>query len=228
VGDKSWIFPVANPTNGGGVLFRCANFILSATNGGVNANGAGFAGGWYQAGKGPGGSVRGGGGYGGVGGAYAAGYPGGPVYGTSTGMLFCGSGGGGADARATLEGGSGGGLVWIEVSNAVRVDGTLSANGFRNSNYGGGGSGGGIAIRCIRFDGASSASIVAAGGMGGAGSVGSGGGGGRVRITRATRHDTFAGDVSASGGLGGYQNGNTGSVVRVDSPCPGGTLIQLR
>ena len=225
---NSWIYPYSHSTNGGSALIRAANVNIRA-GGGIDANGRG-----YTRKNGPGkgatsdaaSTACGGGGYGGRGGGTnVLGSGGGGVNGMTNAPLSPGSGGGG-----TSDGISGGGLIRIEASGTVTLDGTLSANGgsdnYAGSNVaGGGGSGGGIYVLCTAFSGGGSGILRANGADGDTYSAytGGGGGGGRIAIwagvpeaeralylggdtneaVRAATHKNFDGNVYVNPGTGG-------------------------
>jgi hypothetical protein len=187
VGPSSWIYPYAHETDGGGVLFRVGSLDIAA-NGGVNANAKGFAdnkgygkGSWYyRSGVGGWGS---GGGYGGKGGGGVREggviLQGGATYGTTNAPTLPGSGGARRVAAAR-----GGGLVRIEAKDAVRMNGTITANGAScygaSNDGGGGGSGGGIFLAGRTVEG--SGLLSAKGGNRTTGNASGGGGGGRVAV----------------------------------------------
>jgi hypothetical protein len=221
---NSWIYPYSHSTNGGSALIRAANVNIRA-GGGIDANGRG-----YTRERGPGkgttsGAIMasGGGGYGGRGGSTNV--SGGGVYGSTNAPLSPGSGGGGSTAGI-----SGGGLIRIEASGTVTLDGNLSANGgsdnYGDSNVaGGGGSGGGIYVLCAAFNGGENGILRANGANGDTFSTytGGGGGGGRIAIwagvleaertlylggdtngaVRAATHKNFDGNVYVNPGTGG-------------------------
>jgi len=187
VGPSSWILPAASFTNGGAVRFR-ADDIVVAANGGFNAEGHGWAGGWdnvrksgYGPGAGPCNVYGSGGGYGGRGGDAwentAWGLAGGSPYGSSNAPVEPGSGGG---CYSTGYGGHGGGVIWLEALNSVTLNGTLNANGGTAGYYSGGGSGGGIFVWTPRFSGSASGRLSANGSNGG--NNGGPGGGGRIAV----------------------------------------------
>ena len=141
----------------------------------------------------------------------------------------------GGNSGTDLVGGTGGGLIRIQASDNVTLNGLLTANAqdgwsSGSSRFGGGGSGGGIFITCARFTGTATGLMKADGGAGltnivngtGAG----GGGGGRIAIwqgvpqsimtqyiangvypgiIRSNALDGYAGALSVSGGTG-YTN----------------------
>ena len=222
LGTNSWIYPVSDPYNGGSVWFH-AQSVTIATNAGFNASTYGYAGGntaldGYGPGHGKGAaSSVGGGGYGGTGGfAVATTY--GWTYGSSNAPVDPGSGGGGLAGHGA--GGSGGGLVHLEVDNTLTLNGTIRADGQNASAAdwgGGGGSGGGIYIRCVRFGGVAPI-LSAVGGYGGYNYCG-GGGGGRIAIWRSA--DMFSTITTNVGGGSGLVFGATGTVVWGTRSAPG-------
>ena len=180
---NSWIYPLASIYDGGSPRFQVKDLAISA-GGGINADYFGYAGGGAaQIGYGPGGgagssSHGGGGGHGGRGGQSDTPALGGPANDATNAPIQPGSGGGGASAGTV--GGAGGGLVRIQASGTVTIDGTVTANGAQPANWGGGGAGGGIYISCATFGGSSTGLLSATGGAHG-GSSG-GGGGGRIAL----------------------------------------------
>jgi hypothetical protein len=227
IGAGSWIFPVSEPTNGGSALFLLSNLAV-ASGGGFDANQSGFAGGggatWVTGfGYGGGGysaSMGGGGGYGGAGGNPTRG---GVVYGDSNAPAYPGSGGGrGNNTVNTRSGGSGGGLIRVQTTGAVVLDGTLTANG-RSSTYGAGaGSGGGVYLRCRTLSGAGA--IRANGGTATTQNSAASGGGGRVAVGAVNR-SAFSGSALAQAGTGGTYNGAEGTVVWLAGPRSGALMV---
>jgi hypothetical protein len=235
VAGNAWVYPVSDPTNGASPLFSAGNVrIEGGTQGGFNATGAGFAGGAGTNGFGPGFGPGGpypnmpygpgcGAGYGGRGGCGGYGVDwagvGGITYGSSNAPVQPGSGGGGT-TTVSWRGGRGGGLVRIEAIGTVALNGSILADGSRAGSSGslaGGGSGGGIYIRCHRLSGGSQGLLRANGADAWTGSVwnGGGGGGGRIAVWRAQ---------DATGGqLGREARGGTHD----DSRCVGkpGTIV---
>ncbi len=183
VSGSSFIYPHSHPTNGASVHISAKSFVVDDADSGVNANGLGFAGAQvtltdgFGPGHGKGTTYPGGGGYGGKGGGenpedYGA------VYGHAVAPLFPGSGGGGSNVPA----GNGGGLIRIDCSGDVVVNGKLLANGTNGSgwHYIGCGSGGGVFISCKTFSGTG---IIQADGHGSTSiRLGGGGGGGRIAV----------------------------------------------
>jgi hypothetical protein len=211
-----------------GVYLRAVNVNI-ATNGKINGDSLGFAGGVnYLAGNGPGRTLSsvngstGGAGYGGRGGAGSS-TAGGATYGDSNAPAFPGSGSG-ADHGG---GRAGGGYVRLEAANRLTVDGTITVNGLVAQNRGGGGSGGGVFLKCLTFAGIGS--ITANGGSGELVNYLSGpGGGGRIAVWGVYRRD----NPVMMTALAGVQNIGTGpaeagTVVWRQLPIPG-TIILVR
>jgi hypothetical protein len=164
--------------------------------GGGNAQGIGaiYSSGGYTYG--------GGGGHGGYGGAGAySNAIGGHTYDSASAPVALGSVGGGANP-ATF-GGTGGGVIVLNVLGTLDVDGTITANGTGGyGNAGGGGSGGSISLTAGMISGGG---VVTANGGAGANSLGGGGGGGRIAIIATT--NLFAGAVNCYGGVGANPGG---------------------
>lgn len=234
----SWILPVSNPTNGGSPLFRAQNIIVglppTGTNCGFWAVQGGFRGGGgnRQKGYGPGGGGdQGGGGYGGRGGHPTTG---GPAYGVSNAPVHCGSGGGreGTTTRYAYAGGSGGGLIWLEITNRLVLYGQLNATGGIGTDPDGGarrpgaGAGGGIWVQCRRIEG--TGAFWADGGRARTTYTCGSGGGGRIAVIGPKRAD-FGGTLSAQGGRAktGYE-GDAGTIYWEERPAMTGTIISIR
>jgi hypothetical protein len=230
VGSQSELFLYSSQTNGGSYRILCGDLVIR-TNGGVYANGAGFAGGRNSSGLGYGGGRYSGGGHGGYGGAYDIDNLGrGAAYGASNRVVHCGSGGGAGDSLARYQNsaGFGGGLIWIEAVNGMTVDGAIQASGGAGGvNYSSGGAGGGIYLACRRWAGRATGQVRANGGSSGGG-TGGGGGGGRIHIRRRVIYDTYAGAYSVTGGNGVYEDGAAGTVYLEELPGAGGTLLIVR
>ncbi len=130
---------------------------------------------------------------------------GGLAYGSQTSPTTYGSGGGTYSTYSI--GGTGGGIIRLNVTGNLQVDGRISANGGNGSGTGGGGGAGG-SIWVMSGILAGSGSITANGGNG-VDSIGGGGGGGRIAIYPAAT--LFGGTISAYGG-GGANWGGAGTV----------------
>lgn len=163
----------------------CDAFVL-ASGGALNADGLGYN---YQQGPGKAanvGSTGGpGAGHGGHGGAGMT-LLGGIAYGAITEPTTAGSGSGKTTNKTGVPGG---GVIRIEASGAVTLDGTVSANGLDGQYYGfgrhsGGSAGGSIWISCETLS-ATGGSVLATGGQGqesGSYSASGAGAGGRIAI----------------------------------------------
>jgi len=186
-----WIVCSNLTVNTGGVIAANLAGYRGGHDTGATVNGAGPGGG---SGGAVGGAPGAGGGYGGIGGS--APYivsgslnsiaTGGVIYGSASAPLMPGSGGGSIN-QATIYAGYGGGLIIINASGLVQVNGTVSAVGGTYINHGGAGagSGGGINIACNQFRG--TGTITADGGPGNTGSNGgASGGGGRIAVVYDT------------------------------------------
>jgi hypothetical protein len=225
--NSSWIYPVSHSTDGGSPKFIVQNLTISGTNSGFNASYAGF-----QGGTGPGtgsigsGAWYGGGGYGGKGGL-GNGTPGtgGASYGSSNAPILPGSGGGKSNGKY------GGGVIWIEATRQITLDGTLATYGGNVSDGTGAaaGAGGGIYINCQTLAG-TNAILQANGGSGGSYLAGCGGGG-RVAIWRVPRFEiatTSTWSVAVNTGSGTY-TGGVGTVCWEELPGPPmGTVLVLK
>jgi hypothetical protein len=234
IGPGSWIYPYSHSTNGGSVLFRMRDLLIS-TNGGFNAIGRGYA-----TSQGPGKGIThisraGGGGYGGKGGRGQLLDNGGPSYGSTNVPIAPGSG----STTYNASGGRGGGSVRIEAARNVEVNGAITAKGggkIGATYNGGGGSGGGIFLQCASLGGAG---ILNADG-GNAGPDHGAGGGGRIALV--TKSDTLTGEtpgtnlvyagsangrVSVLGGTVGYQAGTNGTFYLFVIPPVKGTIITV-
>ncbi len=199
----------SDPTNGGSAYFSVGALRLDQ-GAQINTTGKGYAGGAGGNGWGPGGGTNatGGGGYGGRGGDVTKG---GGIYGLSHAPVLPGSGGGGNT------GGRGGGLVRINATGAMTLNGGIYANGSNGVTAGAGGSGGGIFLTASSFTPASG-TLTANGGSGATASYGGGGGG---RIAMLARSDGFVGHLSVTNGGSGVYTGAVGSIHR---GLTGGTL----
>jgi len=140
---------------------------------------------------------------------------GGNAYDSTTSPTTSGSGGGQLSPYSI--GGAGGGVIPLNVSGTLQVDGLISANGGNGSGSGGGGgSGGSIALSVGTLTGAGS---ITANGGNGADVIGGGGGGGRIAIT--FNNNSFSGPVCAYGG-GGAGWGGAGTIyVRTNTQSYG-------
>ena len=96
------------------------------------------------------------------------------------------------------DGGQGGGMIWLNATNMIEIDGRLSANaGNAISAYGGGGSGGSIWVYCRVFRGMGT--IASNGGNQSSGGGGGGGAGGRIAVYLYI-NNTYLGNYESHGG----------------------------
>jgi len=175
-----------------------ANFM--SVSGLINVTGLGWAGAASGAcsgnplpsgpGAGSNGIFAGGGSYGGQG------QLGGITYGSYSAPVNSGSGGADQD-NCHGPGGSGGGVIVLNVTNALTLNGSFLAKGTGGSNYGGGGAGGSIYVTAGSLAGAGTMDV--SGGIG-AGDMNFGGGGGRIAVIASTAG--FSGSLKAYGGTG--------------------------
>jgi hypothetical protein len=233
---NSWILPYSHPTNGGSVYIE-AESVTCQAGGGIDADAKGYGSrAPYTSsllwGYGPGaGNGSGGAGHGGVAGTPKHGGSAGGTYGSSNAPTSPGSGGG--NYGGALGGGMGGGLVWLNVLNTLTVDGDIRARGnitYRNPYYldvSGGGSGGGIYIRCKRVTGSATGRILANGGAGRDDQDWSGAGGGGGRIAVYWKSDSYAGSKLVVGGVAYDANrtGQAGTIVWSPLRNPGTFMV---
>ena len=203
IGSNSWF--TANPGSEVPFVLRVNNNAAIEAGGGIIFDGLGYAGGSGTGSGRTAGLLGGGGGYGGFGGASISNAAlGGIAYGSASAPVSNGSGGGaGSGSQIYNLGGSGGGAFELTVSNALVMNGTISANG--NPGVGqnsGGGAGGSVWITAGSISGSG---LVSA--NGGAGDLpgGAGGGGGRIAVFYYTNQ--FAGSLTAYGGAGANYGG---------------------
>lgn len=161
-----------------------------------------------------------GGSHGGYGGKYTSSTPATP-YGDATAPITFGSGGGGNSSVGTNGwGGSGGGVLIMNVSGTLTDNGIIEADGWPNDNgYGGSSAGGGGSIYVTAGTVSTNASgykFSAGGGFmdGNSETVACGGGGGRIAIYYTTAAGSFSiGQLATIGGWGyggsGCGNGGT-------------------
>jgi hypothetical protein len=229
---NSWIYPVSDPTNGGSVRFTVSNLTVPTTNAGIDATAAGWWGAQPGAptknGWGPGSGLGGtsgttdpqGGGYGGKGGYTVA--PG-NVYGTSNlPPVYPGSGGGAYDNASPYYAGNGGGLIWVEATGTITLNGSFRADGgsgYHISGVNSSGSGGGIYITCKTI--AGTGDLSAKGAPGNSHAISAGGGGGRILVFRKVG-DPLA-NVSVAGGANPHA-GSDGSIYWGLIPAVGTTI----
>lgn len=199
----------------GGGLFQCTKFTLLTENitiddgGHLNADGYGYNISHTPLSSGLHGIVNQGIGKTSSGGSSGAGHGGragrgsnaavvGAAYGDIYEPVRFGSCGGGS------LGGAGGGVIWLNVTDTIRIDGDVSANGVKGGDSNsGGGSGGSIWIHSYSIKGTGNISVN--GGAGG--SLSGGGAGGRIALY-FVRNTTYTGDFYSRGGSKGGA-GNT-------------------
>jgi len=184
VGGGCWIYPFAHSQNGGAVRVRAAS-LTAANNGGINADGKGFA---YEQGPGKGtqsgNGWEGGGGHGGKGGTGGYGRGGNPYDSVSAPVLPGSGGGSWQTAYPRRRGGYGGGVIRVDAP-VFTLNGVLSADGAAAEYAGGGGAGGSAYVTCTTYGGSEDGVIRARGGSGDINApqvAGGGGGGGRIAL----------------------------------------------
>lgn len=134
-----------------------------------------------------------GGGHGGRGGRGANAQVVGKAYGDLYEPVRFGSSGGGVKA------GSGGGVIWFNVTNIIQIDGQVSADGAKGKDiYSGGGSGGSIWMHCYIIKGRGNITV-----NGGGGGTHAGGGAGGRTAVYFTKNTTFIGKFHSRGGAKG-------------------------
>lgn len=176
------------------VLNISAANITIGSSGSINVDELGYDGGAaYSDGYGPGKGLgsgsnlaAGGGAHGGDGGDGESSNTGGAAYCDILDVDTFGSGGGGGSAGGI--GGDGGGLIKLNVSDTLTIDGTISADGGNGAGgYSAGGAGGGINITANTILGAPAADLSANGGSAAqTGQPNGGSGGGCIQIVYAS------------------------------------------
>ena len=224
--DTAVLYPRSWGKTGVSPVFKCRNLSIAS---GAKVNGY----------------MRGWGGHDEGEGSYIAGY--GPGWGQSIGASYGGMGGGKSNNTKTYGdeknptqpgsdcyrswgsyvGGWGGGLFYCTVENRILLDGTIAVNGSApRAAEEGGGSGGGVNLRCKHFSGAGS--ITANGGDGSTNTGYSGnGGGGRVAVTAHTTN-LWTGTVSVLPGQATYTYSYAATAGTVYYKLTGGMMILLR
>ncbi len=161
--------------------------------------------------------VGSGGGHGGSGGrgSHSEGHSAGPPYGDLYEPYMFGSSGGPGVGREA--GGTGGGIIWMNVTGFILIDGEVSANGgYADSSGGGGGSGGSIWMYCNLIRGYGQ--ITANGGPGSTNmtSPGGGGAGGRIALyfweNETMTGFTYRAMGGHAGDIASSENGGAGTV----------------
>lgn len=178
--------------------------------------------------------TSGGGGYGGSGGDSYSGIAGGAIYGNYTEPLLYGSSGGYTvkTGDASKAGGTGGGIISLEVTGTLINNGKLSADGGSGGSGGiytmsGGGSGGSIYIITTAYSG--SGTLTVKGGNAGTYATYSGGGGsgGRIAVYYSSIDDFFnSADFDVAGGTSSYgEAGSSGSVYVKNTTTASSTIF---
>jgi hypothetical protein len=193
-------------SSSGTLSLNLTSNLTIAPTGGVVVDGKGEPSGQEIGGGKTLGQNGGGGGFGGPGGAGAGGAPGGVTYGSAQQPSSSGSAGGVAvmgDPNLS----QGGGVIKLDVSGTLTINGSVSANGDAGFFPGaGGGAGGSVWLTAGTLSGQG---VISANGGAGQGEVGGGGGGGRIAIYSGT--NVFSGVTSATGGTG-FANGQSGTI----------------
>ena len=171
----------------------------------------------YGAQQGPGAGHRqtsfntgaGGGSHGGRGGRGSAGLRASYSYDSMYEPTQYGSGGGNG---LHVVGGRGGGRVVFKISEMLRLEGQVQANGeSRSSVSSGGGAGGSIVIRALNFDGEGYVTVNGGSGSSSATPYGGGGAGGRIAVYYNGNY-TFIGSYQSKGGTSKTERGGAGTV----------------
>ncbi|KAI8481431.1 hypothetical protein Bbelb_408050 [Branchiostoma belcheri] len=137
----------------------------------------------------------------------------GDIEGPGVGSSRAGAGYGGQGGRGSI---SSGGILHVNITKVLKVEGEIRANGKRGQSYDGGGSGGSIWIHVDEFEG--SGTVMANGGNGG--TYGGGGGGGRIAVHWRKR-DFWFGKLQTFGGRphgssAPYSIGGSGTIYMED------------
>ena len=154
----------------------------------------------------------GGGGHGGRGGRGSAGLRTSYSYDSIYEPTQYGSGGG--NGLHGWAGGRGGGRIVFEISEMLRLEGLVHANGepgSRNSNASGGGAGGSIVIRALNFDGEGTVSVNGGSCFSSHSPYAGGGAGGRIAVYYNGNY-TFIGSFQSYGGTSQAEWGGAGTV----------------
>ncbi|MDX6770663.1 MAG: Ig-like domain-containing protein [Elusimicrobiota bacterium] len=213
---------------------RATGDILVAAGAVLDATGRGYpAGTGTPSGPGAGVIRGGGGGHGGFGGGGQDSTAYGQAYDDMLDPTQPGSSGAG-NPSSSRPGGDGGGVVILQASGLLRMNGTVSVDGTTPQDFTGaavgGGAGGSIQLRAAVLEG--TGSLTARGGNGNfsVSAPGGGGGGGRILIEAAEDRSTLALDASGGraprdNGSGFNAHGGAGTIVRKSS---GPTIGELR
>lgn len=213
---------------GEGVFIQASNLVLAA-GASMTADAQGYYANWGSPGRGPGGSGGdGGGGHGGNGGW------GGPAYGLMETPTCPGSAGGGRVWRPSHgtvygNGGSGGGVILLQVPGTVTLDGVISVNGGNGWGTGGGGAAGSLWLEAGTLTG--TGFLSANGGNGN--DFSGGGGGGRIAIYTPQMtgfdpsHVTATGSPYYSGADGTIYLGTSAPPLQVTAQTPTDTVTRV-
>ena len=154
----------------------------------------------------------GGGGHGGRGGRGSAGLRTSYSYDSIYEPTQYGSGGG--NGLHGWAGGRGGGRIVFEISEMLRLEGLVHANGEPgSSNASGGGAGGSIVIRALNFDGDGTVSVNGGSCISSHSPYAGGGAGGRIAVYYNGNY-TFIGSFQSYGGTSQAEWGGAGTVYR--------------
>ncbi|MBT4153426.1 MAG: hypothetical protein HOE53_02140, partial [Candidatus Magasanikbacteria bacterium] len=178
-----------------------------ASGGTLSADGVGYAGGYggglvdgFGPGGGTGGTYGGGGAHGGDGGAGSGNFAGGTAYCSAQPVYSMGSGSGEGNG-GSVAGADGGGLVFLNITNILTINGTITSDGAAGNTYQGGGGGGGIYLVADTLSG-SPTSLTATGGSSNGFNLSGGGGGGCAGVTWTTASSIDATDINVNAGSG--------------------------
>ena len=142
------------------------------------------------------------------------------------GVAYCNisnpSMGAGGARTAWSAGGSGGGLIMLQATSKITINGTITANGSDSGNSGSGG-GGGVKLVASTIDGAPENFFLTGGSSS---SDHGGGGGGCAYIEYATSNSISGTDISMRGGIGSsYKKGGAGQVLIKDTSANGDLFV---
>jgi hypothetical protein len=190
----------ANSTTKAHVIDISATTINVQSGGLIDADGLGLIADTGTGAGQPSSGYGSGAGYGGAGGAGS--FAGGTTYGSASSPNDLGSGGGDDTGSGVADGSSGGGLIKLNVSGTMTINGTVSADGADvpgSIGDDGAGSGGSVWVTVGTLEG-STCVITADGGS--AASDGGGGGGGRIAVYYTTDNSNCSSGATATGGTG--------------------------
>jgi hypothetical protein len=196
------------------VDFSAATITVD-TGGSINVDYLGFDGGYDSAsdgyGTGKGFASGGGGAHCGDGGNNSA-NAGGTGYGDVSNPATIGSGGGAAGYNG-IDGGDGGGLIILNASGDVTINGTITADGQSYHNDSGGGAGGGVKITAGGALAGTPDSFTVTGATNGG--WGAGGGGGCVYLGYVSTNSVAYTDISMNGGTSTHATEGGAGVVMI-------------